>query len=180
MQNPGRTYSRRRLESSQSLSQVLVNRTPPLQSSRINHSFRPGRPNTLFERQLIVRSQSNRISHPSPSDVFDQQSKILSGRQTGTGLIRKSVCGRQNVRNTADQRLRASARASSLNCSPLYRSIAARLNAHGLVSRTIFPTDIDTELYLESHTESYTESYTESTDMEHTGAESWLDNSTAA
>ena len=33
--------------------------------------------------------------------------------------------------------------------------------------RTIFPADMDTELYTESHTESYMES----TDMEHTGAE---------
>ena len=40
----------------------------------------------------------------------------------------------------------------------------------------IFPIDIVTELY----TESYTELYTKSMDMEHIGAEPWLDNSTAA
>jgi len=35
------------------------------------------------------------------------------------------------------------------------------------LTRTVFPIDIDTELYIES----YIESYAESTDMEHIGAE---------
>jgi len=44
------------------------------------------------------------------------------------------------------------------------------------LTRTIFPIDIDAELY----TESRTELYMESADMEYIGAEPWLDNSTAA
>jgi len=44
------------------------------------------------------------------------------------------------------------------------------------LTRTVFPIDADMDLY----TESYMELYAESTDMEHIGAEPWLDNSTAA
>jgi hypothetical protein len=55
VQSLGRMYSRRRLKLSQSLSQILIIRMLSLHSS-----LQPGRPNTLFKRQLIVyyRSQN--------------------------------------------------------------------------------------------------------------------------
>jgi hypothetical protein len=108
----GRTYSRGHLESSQSLSRILINRMLSLRSS-----FRPSRPNTLFNvsRSHVVAARSQQSPVAVQLDVFDQQSKMHHRRQQSRqalGLIRKPAHGRQNVRNTVNQRLGAAARAS--------------------------------------------------------------------
>ena len=112
----------------------MINQTPPLQSSRIKQSLRSGRPNTLFERQSIVRchSQIESVTVAVRRLRSAVKDSTIADRQA-LGLTRKSAYGRQNVRNTANQRLGASAGAFPL--CPLNRSIAARLDAHGSVNQ---------------------------------------------
>src|SRR3984885_13729882 len=134
MQSLDCTYNGRHLGLIQSFSQVLINQTPPLQSSQINQSFQSGRPNTLFKRQSIVRCHSQIESVTVAVRRLRSAAKdsTMADRPT-LGLTRKSVYGQQNVRNTTNQRLGASARASPFN--PPYRSIAAHLDAHKLVNQ---------------------------------------------
>ena len=108
VQSPGRTYSRRHLESSQSLSQVRSIRA----FSRADLI-----PYLNVSRSYVVAARSQQSPVAVQSDVFDQQSKMHYRRQQSRqalGLIRKPAHGRQNVRNTVNQRLGAAARASPL------------------------------------------------------------------
>jgi len=76
------------------------------------------------------------------------------------GLTRRSVYGRKNVLGPLRESL-------PLTAHPLIDRLPPVSTPTDWLTRTIFPADIDAELYTESHTESYIGS----TDMEHTGAE---------
>jgi hypothetical protein len=139
VQSLGRTYSRRHLESSQNLSRILINRMLSLRLS-----LRSGRPNTLFERQSIVRcrSQTESVTATVQSDIFDRQSKLRHRRHIDTQARRQQSRPSQEISIRPTERQR-----------------------HG--QSTSWSLCTDTELYTGPHTESYTES----TDMEHTSAE---------
>ena len=106
VQSLGRTYSRGHLESSQSLSQVRLTRA----FSRADLV-----PYLNVSQSHVVAARSQQSPVAVQLDVSDQQSKMHHRRQQSRqalGLIRKPAHGRQKVRNTVNQRLRAAARAS--------------------------------------------------------------------
>src|SRR6266700_6611774 len=92
MQSPGHTYSRRYLESSQSLSQVKSTRA----FSRADLI-----PYLNVSRSYVVAAGVESVTRRRQTASISSQRYISAGRQV-LGLIRKSVYGRQNVGNTAN------------------------------------------------------------------------------